>query len=160
MASSLWQRSLQRLRQIGQSEKYGLIIIGLVWLIFFSPIISGKFVYFLDDLKIIYYPLEYEYAHFQHAWQLPEWSLTFGFGQPLLGWGQLGFFTPVHLILRALFIPPLVLLQLSVLIYYALGLIGAYVFARQRKFSPFTSAIFGVLVAVCGFAIGHLNHVN
>ncbi|MBI3255348.1 MAG: hypothetical protein HYZ63_00070 [Candidatus Andersenbacteria bacterium] len=58
----------------------GLALAGGLWLFFFLPIITGQALYFLDDLKIIYYPLEQEYAAFQHAWQLPQWSHYFGFG--------------------------------------------------------------------------------
>src|SRR3989344_3597317 len=65
----------------------------LTWLVFFSRTLFLGQVYFLDDLKIIFYPLEYVYSQFQSAWQLPQWSPLFGFGQPLLAWGQLGFFS-------------------------------------------------------------------
>lgn len=138
----------------------GITFIGILWLVFFSPLLSGQFVYFLDDLKIIYYPLESEYAHFQSNWQLPLWSTFFGFGQPLISWGQLGFFTPVHLILRLLSVPPLELLQLSVITYYALGLVGAYWFGKNRGFSSPASALLSAVFVFSGFSIGHLNHVN
>src|SRR5438477_5601281 len=76
------------------NKKYlGLVVLGVTWLAFFSRTLFLRQVYFLDDLKIIFYPLEHSYAFFQHHWQLPQWDPTFGFGQPLLGWGQLGFFT-------------------------------------------------------------------
>ena len=136
----------------------GLVLIS--WLTFFSPIISGQQMYFLDDLKIIYYPIETVYAQFQHSWQLPVWSNAFGFGQPLIAWGQLGFFAPIHVLLRALYVPPIILLQLSVILYFLLGSVTMYVFLRKRQFHPAAASLGAILFAYCGFSIGHLNHVN
>src|SRR3989344_573990 len=141
-------------------QNTGWLSLVLIWLVFFSPLISGQYVYFLDDLKIIYYPLELEYAKFQSAWQLPLWSTLFGFGQPLISWGQLGFFTPLHLLLRALQVPALSLLQISVAAYYLLGATGAYAYAKQQKLAQGPALTFAALFAFCGFSIGHLNHVN
>jgi hypothetical protein len=138
----------------------GIGLVLLTWLAFFSPIISGREMYFLDDLKAIYYPMETIYAQFQHSFQLPVWSNAFGFGQPLLAWGQLGFFTPVHVLLRALYVPPLMLLQASVVIYFLIGSVGMYAFLRKRLFSTLSSSLGAILFAYCGFSIGHLNHVN
>ncbi|OGY35991.1 MAG: hypothetical protein A3E36_02000 [Candidatus Andersenbacteria bacterium RIFCSPHIGHO2_12_FULL_45_11b] len=143
-----------------KQHKIGLSAIFLTWFIFFVPIISGEYVYFLDDLKIIYYPIETAYAEFQHNWQLPLWANEFGFGQPLLGWGQLGFFTPLHLIMRALYIPPLALLQTSVVAYFLLGSIGMYAFLIRRNLHPTAATLGAIVFAYCGFSIGHLNHVN
>lgn len=136
----------------------GLVVVS--WLIFFSPIISGQYAYFLDDLKAIYYPMETVYAQFQHNWQLPVWSNAFGFGQPLLAWGQLGFFTPLHVIMRALYIPPIVLLQASVVLYFLIGAIGMYFFLIRRSFHQYAAALGAIVFIFCGFSIGHLNHVN
>lgn len=132
----------------------------VAWFLFFLPILSGKYVYFLDDLKIIYYPIETLYAQFQHNWQLPLWANEFGFGQPLLAWGQLGFFTPLHVMLRALYIPPLALLQISVAAYFLFGSIGMFVFLVHRKLDQYAAALGAIIFAYCGFNIGHLNHVN
>src|SRR3989338_6627743 len=143
-----------------KQHKIGLSAIFLTWFIFFVPIISGEYVYFLDDLKIIYYPIETAYAEFQHNWQLPLWANEFGFGQQLLGWGQLGFFTPLHLIMRALYVPPLALLQISVVAYFLLGSIGMYAFLIRRNLHPTAATLGAIVFAYCGFSIGHLNHVN
>lgn len=143
-----------------KKNKGGLAIVVLTWLIFFAPILTGQQAYFLDDLKIIYYPLEVVYAQFQHTWQLPVWANEFGFGQPLLAWGQLGFFTPLHLLLRALYVPPLALLQISVVGYYLIGSVGMFAFLRKRRFRQDAASLGAILFAYCGFSIGHLNHVN
>src|SRR3989344_2251045 len=132
----------------------------LTWAIFFSRTLFLGQVYFLDDLKIIFYPLEHVYGEFQRAGELPEWSPLFGFGHPLLAWGQLGFFTPVHVVLRFFGLHPLLLLQASILIYFLLGLIGMYWFLRRRQLASLAAALGAVVYVFCGFNIGHLNHVN
>src|SRR3989344_5886696 len=132
----------------------------LTWAIFFSRTLFLGQVYFLDDLKIIFYPLEHVYGEFQRAGELPEWSPLFGFGPPLLAWGQLGFFTPVHVVLRFFGLHPLLLLQASILIYFLLGLIGMYWFLRRRQLASLAAALGAVVYVFCGFNIGHLNHVN
>ena len=151
---------VQTIRRVGREEAWGLLILVPTWLVFFSRILSGRFVYFLNDLKIIYYPLEIAYASFQAAGQLPAWSTLFGFGQPLLAWGQLGFFTPLHVVLRALNVPPLDLLQASVVLYFGLGLAGMYVFLRRVSVAPLAASLGAVIFTFSGFNIGHLNHVN
>ena len=77
------------------THRLGFGLLFLTWGVVFSPIISGQKIYYLDDLKIIYLPLERAYAQSQAQWSLPLWNNEFGFGQPLLSWGQLGFFTPI-----------------------------------------------------------------
>lgn len=143
-----------------RKNKNGLALVFLTWFVFFLPILSGKYMYFLDDLKIIYYPIETLYAQFQHSWQLPLWANEFGFGQPLLAWDQLGFFTPLHLLLRALYVPPLILLQISVASYFLFGSIGMAVFFIKRNLNQYAAALGAIVFAYCGFSIGHLNHVN
>ena len=138
----------------------GLLLIFGTWLAFFWRIPFNGRLYFLDDLKIIYYPLEYIFAAAQSAWQLPAWSPLFGFGQPLLAWGQLGFFAPLHLILRFFPLHPLLLLNISVMAYFAAGLAGMYAFLRRMKLTQIPAALGAVVFAFCGFNIGHLNHVN
>lgn len=148
-------------RSFGICRRYpGPALLVSVWIIFFSRILSGRWVYFLDDLKIIYFPLETVYAQFQRAWQLPVWSNYFGFGQPLLAWGQLGFFTPVHVILRAMRVPPLDLLQISVLVYFALGLWGMYAWLKLQRLKVWPATLGAIVFVFSGFNIGHLNHVN
>lgn len=143
-----------------QQNRLGLSLIVAAWAIFFGHVYLAGNIFFLDDLKIIYYPLEHAYAQAQANWSLPLWSNEFGFGQPLLAWGQLGFFTPLHLLLRAFGIHPLILLQISVVGYFLAGICGMYAFLRQRKFEQLASALGAALFVFCGFSIGHLNHVN
>ena len=137
-----------------------LLILVLTWLIFFSRTLTTKLVYYLDDLKIIYYPLEWSYAQFQSSGNLPFWSNLFGFGHPLLAWGQLGFFTPLHLLLRVFSIHPLTLLQISIISYFAIGSLGMFIFLRRQNISPPSAALGAILFTYSGFHIGHLSHVN
>lgn len=137
-----------------------LVILLIAWLVFFLPVIVGQSVYYLDDLKILYYPIEQAYAQFQSDFSLPQWSPLFGFGQPLLAWGQLGFFTPLHVLLRALSISPLPLLQISVITYFLIGALGMYSFFIARRYKPLAAALGSLIFTFSGFSIGHLNHVN
>src|SRR3989344_3867285 len=137
-----------------------LTLLLITWAIFFSRTLFLGQVYFLDDLKIIFYPLEHVYGEFQRAGELPEWSPLFGFGLPLLAWGQLGFFTPVHVVLRFFGLHPLLLLQASILTYFALGLLGMFWFLRRRALHPYAAALGAIVFVFSGFNIGHLNHVN
>ncbi|MEX2055050.1 MAG: hypothetical protein WD972_02615, partial [Candidatus Andersenbacteria bacterium] len=76
-----------------------------------------------------------------------------------MAWGQLGFFTPLHMLMRQLQIPPLDLLQVSVMAYFGLGLAGMFVWLR-RHVSDLAAVLGSVVYVFSGFAIGHLNHVN
>src|SRR3990167_274981 len=148
------------LKKLPRSDQFAILSLLTAWLAFFSRTLSAQLVYLLDDLKIIYYPLESIYASFQHANQLPLWSRFFGFGQPLLAWGQLGFFNPLHLLLRAFHVPPITLLQISILAYFALGCAGMYIFLRQQKRSAASASLGAFVFTYAGFHVGHLNHVN
>ena len=139
---------------------FAVAILVITWVIFFSRTLFAGQVYFLDDLKIIFYPLEHVYGEFQRSWSLPEWSPLFGFGHPLLAWGQLGFFTPLHVLLRAVGLHPLVLLQVSILSYFALGLGGMYWFLSRQRLHPAAAALGALVFVFSGFHVGHLNHVN
>lgn len=149
-----------QLKNVLRYNGLGLGVVLLTWLIFFIRTISGQYFYFLDDLKIIYYPLEVLYAAAQTNFTLPVWSNLLGFGQPVIAWGQLGFFTPLHVLLRALQIPPISLLQLSVVGYFLIGIISMFAFLRYRRLSVPSAALGAVVFAFSGFMIGHLNHVN
>lgn len=142
-----------------KKNRLALILLAAVWAAFFSPLLVGGKVYFLEDLKEIYLPLEHWYAQAQHAGELPVWSPYFGFGQPTIAWGQLGFFTPLHFLMRAMSIPPLELLQVSVMAYFALSLLGMFLWLR-RHVSSMASALGSIVFVFSGFNIGHLGHVN
>ncbi|MAF81169.1 hypothetical protein CL628_04115 [bacterium] len=137
-----------------------ILILAAAWLIFFSPLLFGGQVYFLDDLKILYLPIEHAFAEAQAAGVLPTWDYRFGFGHPLLAWGQLGFFVPLHVLLRALRVPPLELLQVSVAVYWAIGLAGMYAWFRLHRLGAAAAALGAAVFAFSGYQVGHLNHVN
>lgn len=148
------------MRTIVKENWPGLLFLVITWLIFFWRILFGGQVYFLDDLKILYYPIEYVYARAQSAWALPVWSNYFGFGHPLIAWGQQGFFTPLHLVLRFLQLPPVILLNVSTIAYSLAGLVGMHAFLRHSKLNQLSATLGAVTFGFSGFTIGHLNHVN
>lgn len=150
-----------RLPSVENRPKFlAVILLVIAWFVFFSPIIFAGKVYFSGDIKDIYYPLEHAYGEFQRDATLPVWSNEFGFGHPLIAWGQLGFFTPVHILLRFLQIHPLWVINLSMMVYFALGLAGMFMFLRVRKFSYQAATLGSALFVFNGFVIGHLLHVN
>lgn len=131
----------------------------LTWFAFFAPLAAGR-THFVNDIKKLYYPLEVAYAEAQQSGNLPVWNPYFGFGQPLLAWGQLGFFTPVHIILRLLHVSPLALLQVSMVLYHGLGIGGMYLWLRRYRLAPLPAATGSVVYVFSGFHLGHLTHVN
>ena len=148
------------LKKIAWPDQIAIAALAVAWVAFFSRTLFNQLVYFLDDLKIIYYPLESVYATMQQANQLPLWSRFFGFGQPLLAWGQLGFFNPLHLTLRSFSLHPITLLQVSILMYFALGSLGMFIFLRRLKISAVAALAGAFVFTYGGFHVGHLNHVN
>lgn len=142
-------------------KKYaGLIFLALCWLAFFSRTLWHHQLYVSDDLLMLLYPIEHIYAQAQQNMSLPVWANEFGFGQPLLAWNQLGFFTPLHVLLRLLFLHPYITLNLSILIHLGLAAGGMYLFLRRHLLSDTASALGAATFAFGGFMIGHLMHVN
>lgn len=142
-------------------KKYaGLVLLALMWLVFFSRTLWHQQLYVSDDLLVIQYPIEHVFTQFQKNMSLPVWGNEFGFGQPLLAWSQLGFGTPIHVLLRLLFLHPYVTLNISILIHIGLAAGGMYLFLRRQNLSDPASALGAATFAFGGFMIGHLMHVN
>ncbi|MEX2055244.1 MAG: YfhO family protein, partial [Candidatus Andersenbacteria bacterium] len=152
----LYQRGIKWLQE--HRIPLGLFLVTI--LIFFGRTIFLQQFYFFGDLKVMFYPLESEYSTFQNQWSLPQWSSHFGFGQPLMAWAQIGFFTPVHLILRVFQLHALVLIHLSMAIHFLIGLIGMYCFMRKRDVSTLGAFLAAIVFVFNGYTIYHLVHVN
>ena len=123
-------------------------------IVFFGKTIADQ------DAKLAFLPIETLYKTYQYHWQLPVWSPFLGFGHPVIGWGQLGFFIPVHLLLRFLNFSPVTIIALSPVIYTIIGLIGMYVFLKNRNFHTIASLAGSFIFALNGFMAGHLLHTN
>jgi hypothetical protein len=136
----------------------GLILLaGLV--IFFSPVLFGRELYFFQDLKRIFLPIEHEYRQRMLAGELPQWSPFFVFGQPLLAWGQWGFFALPH-VLGRLLLPPLALLNALIIFYVVMLAGGTFIFARKLGWPPPAALLSAAALGLSGFVTGHLHHIN
>lgn len=146
---------------------YGFSPTRLVWLVLavawgvvaWPFLFDGSIVTELDT-TLVALPIEFVYRQFQDHWQLPWWSSEFGFGHPLLAWGQLGFFVPVHLGLRAWHVDPVLLLALAAPTYLLVGLVGMFGFLRSRSLHPLAAAFGAAAFALNGFGAAHFGHVN
>ena len=143
-----------------KNEGVALVMMAATWLGFFWRQIFQGLVYFQADIGVVFYPLEYVYGVFQHARQLPVWSTEFGFGHPLLAWGQLGFFTPVHVVLREIGLQALNVIQVSMMVHFALGLLGMYVWLRRRHCHSLAASLGAIVFVFNGYNVSHILHLN
>lgn len=141
-------------------ERVAMAMMAATWLAFFWRQIFLNKVYFEGDTAQLFYPLEFVYGLAQRSWRLPLWSPEFGFGHPLLAWGQLGFFNPLHLLLRAMMIDALDLIQISMVVHFGIGLLGMYWWLRRRRCLPLGAALGAITFVFCGYNVSHIVHVN
>lgn len=141
-------------------EGMGLAVMLITWLGFFWRQIFKGQAYFQGDIGVVFYPLEYVYGVFQQARQLPVWSTEFGFGHPLLSWGQLGFFAPLHMVLREIGLHALTLIQVSMIVHFAAGLLGMYWWLRWRSCRSMAAALGAIVFVFNGYNVSHILHLN
>ncbi len=124
----------------------------------FWPAILGGIFYF-GDIYQLHYPLRSVYAQELARLALPLWTPNALAGYPLVAEGQLGALYPINLVLHLLLPVPLAL-NVFVLGHFVIAAIGAYSFARRVGLRRMASLFSGVVYALSGFLIAHLNHVN
>jgi len=134
-----------------------LLLAGLVLAVFWRATLGG--IFFFGDIYELHYPLRSVYAEGLRRWALPLWTPNVMGGYPLLAEGQLGALYPPNLVLHALFPVP-VALNIFILGHFVLAGIGAYAFARQLKLGRLASVCTGLVYALGGFMVAHLNHIN
>jgi len=134
-------------------------IIALLSLIpFITTWLRGRLLYDFD-MTFITAPIEDMFARYERSWQIPMWAPELQFGFPLVAISHLGFFYPLHLILR-FFFPGVITLNISLALHILLACLGTYLFLKQEKFSKCASA-FGTLIFVgTGFFVGRLYLTN
>ncbi|HBE89600.1 MAG TPA: hypothetical protein DDW41_00115 [Candidatus Andersenbacteria bacterium] len=143
-----------------EREGIGLVAMLITWLGFFWRQIFNGQAYWQGDIGVVFYPLEFVYGVFQKARQLPVWSTEFGFGHPLLSWGQLGFFTPLHVMLREMGLHALTLIQVSMMVHFAAGLLGMYWWLRWRSCRSLAAALGAIVFVFNGYNVSHILHLN
>ena len=134
-----------------------LLLAGLVLAVFWRATLGG--IFFFGDIYQLHYPLRSVYAEGLRRLALPLWTPDVMGGYPLLAEGQLGALYLPNLVLHALFPVP-VALNIFILGHFVLAGIGAYAFARRLKLGRVASICTGLVYALGGFMVAHLNHVN
>jgi hypothetical protein len=134
-----------------------LLLAVLVLSVFWRATLGG--VFYFGDIYQLHYPLRNAYAQALRNLSLPLWTPYVLAGYPLLAEGQVGALYPPNVILHAL-LPVPIALNLFVLSHFVWAAIGAYAFARRLRLRRTAAVCSGLVYALGGFLVGHLNHVN
>lgn len=134
-----------------------LLLIALVLTVFWKAALGG--IFYFGDIYQLHYPLRSAYARELAHFSLPLWSTDVLAGYPLLAEGQLGALYPLNLILYA-FLPVPIALNIFILSHFAWAAVGTYAFARRLRVQRMAAVCSGLVFALGGFMVAHLNHVN
>ena len=134
-----------------------IFLAALVLAVFWRAALGG--IFYFGDISQLHYPLRSAYAQELRRLSLPLWTPHVLAGYPLLAEGQLGALYPPNLILHAL-LPVPIALNLFVLGHFLLAAAGAYAFARRMGLYRIVALCCGLVYALGGFLVAHLNHVN
>lgn len=134
-----------------------LVMVFLVLAVFWRATLGG--IFYFGDIFRLHYPLRSIYAAELARLSLPLWTPHVFAGYPLLAEGELGALYPPNLILHAL-LPVPVALNTFILGHFIWAAIGAYAFARRLKVWRAAALCSGLVYALGGFLVAHLNHVN
>jgi len=135
-----------------------LSCLALVLIPFFFVWLRGRLFYDFD-MTFITAPIEDMFAHYQRAGQLPLWDPDLQMGYPLIAISHLGFFYPLHVVLRQ-FLPGVITLNISLFLHTILATVGMYLLLRQEKFQKQSSAIGAFVFAGTGFFVGRYYLTN
>lgn len=134
-----------------------LVMIFLVLAVFWRASLGG--IFYFGDIFRLHYPLRSVYAAELARLSLPLWTPHVFAGYPLLAEGELGALYPPNLILHAL-LPVPIALNIFILGHFIWAAIGAYAFARRLKLWRAAALCSGLVYALGGFLVAHLNHIN
>lgn len=134
-----------------------LVLAALVLAVFWRATLGG--IFFFGDIFQLHYPLRSAYAEELRRLSLPLWTPHVMAGFPLLAEGQLGALYPPNLILHLLLPVPLAL-NVFILGHLLLAGVGAYAFARRLDLRRIAAVFSGLVFALGGFFVAHLNHIN
>jgi len=129
----------------------------LVLAVFWRAVLGG--VFYVGDIFQLHYPLRSAYARELRRLSLPLWTTDVLAGYPLLAEGQLGALYPPNLILHTL-LPVPIALNVFILGHFLWAALGAYAFGRRIRLYPKAALCAGLVYALGGFMVAHLNHVN
>jgi len=150
---------LQIRKCISSANDRSLGLILLMVLVFFVSkwVLQGA--YFKNDLVIITIPLENLYAQIQRSGQSPLWAPELAGGYPLLAIGQLGFWYPLHMLLRQ-FLPAVWTLNLSLLLHTMLAAGGTYLFLKHNKINKVAAGSAALLLSLGSTFVGKYEMIN
>ena len=134
-----------------------LLLVALVLAVFWKAVLGG--VFYFGDIFRLHYPLRSAYAHELTRLSLPLWTPDVLAGYPLLAEGELGALYPPNLILHVL-LPVPIALNVFILGHFVLAAVGGYAFARRIRVHRTAALCSGLVYALGGFMVAHLNHVN
>jgi len=129
----------------------------LVLAVFWRAVLGG--VFYFGDIFQLHYPLRSVYARELRRLSLPLWTQDILAGYPLLAEGQLGALYPPNLVLHTLLPVPMAL-NLFILGHFVWAAVGTYAFGRRIRLYPRAALCAGLVYALGGFMVAHLNHVN
>lgn len=134
-----------------------LVMVFLVLAIFWRATLGG--IFYFGDIFRLHYPLRSVYAAELTRFSLPLWTPDVFAGYPLLAEGELGALYPPNLILHAL-LPVPAALNVFILGHFIWAAVGAYLYARRLKVWRAAALCSGLVYALGGFLVAHLNHIN
>jgi hypothetical protein len=134
-----------------------VVLTALVLAVFWRATLGG--IFFFGDIFQLHYPLRSAYAQELRRLSLPLWTPYVMAGYPLLAEGQLGALYPPNLILHLL-LPVPVALNVFILGHFLFAAVGAYAFARHLALRRTVAVFSGLVFALGGFFVAHLNHIN
>jgi len=134
-----------------------VLLMALVLAVFWKATLGG--IFYFGDIYQLHYPLRSAYARELARLSLPLWTTDVLAGYPLLAEGQLGALYPPNLVLYAL-LPVPIALNISILGHFVLAALGAYFFVRRLGAYRTPALCAGLVYALGGFLVAHLNHVN
>ncbi|MGI6367680.1 MAG: hypothetical protein ACOX2L_04855 [Anaerolineae bacterium] len=133
-------------------------LVCLVAILFFAYLPLTQSVFFGGDLVRLYLPQQTIVATALRQRELAWWAPDIGAGYPLLAEGESGALYPLNLLLH-LWLPPEVVLTVSVLLHLALAGWGGAALARSLGLSRGGALLTGLTYALGGFTIAHASHV-
>ena len=134
-----------------------LLLVFLVLIVFWKAVLGG--IFYFGDIFQRYYPMRAAYARELTRLSLPLWTPDVMAGYPLLAEGELGALYPPNLILHTLLPVPLAL-NVFILGHLVLAAVATYSFARRLRVGRGAALCSGLVYALSGFMVAHLNHVT
>ena len=113
----------------------------------------------VSDIANQYQPVRHFLGRELHAGRLPLWLPEVYMGYPVQAEGQMGAFYPPNLLLFGL-LPPLVALNLAVLLPFFVAGFGTYALARKLGAALWPALAGAVAYALGGFFIAHVKHMS